>query len=86
MLSHQETVRASQVCEAAGAHFVKTSSGFSSGGATLEDIRLIRQSVSSKMGIKASGGIRNRAFALELVAAGASRLGASASIELIQGE
>lgn len=68
----------------AGADFVKTSTGFSGGGATVEDIRLMRQVVGAEMGVKASGGIRDGATALALLDAGATRLGVSAGVKIIQ--
>ncbi|MBH1988835.1 MAG: deoxyribose-phosphate aldolase [Myxococcaceae bacterium] len=69
-----------------GAHFVKTSTGFSTGGSTLEDVRLMREVVGSGYGVKASGGIKSREFALGLLQAGANRLGCSASVALILSE
>ena len=68
----------------AGADFVKTSTGFSGGGASVEDIRLMRQVVGPQMGVKASGGIRNAEAALALLDAGASRLGVSAGVTIVQ--
>ncbi|HRJ44888.1 MAG: deoxyribose-phosphate aldolase [Caldilineaceae bacterium] len=68
----------------AGADFVKTSTGFSGGGATVEDIRLMRQVVGPQMGVKASGGIRNGASSLALLEAGATRLGVSAGVTIVQ--
>lgn len=66
-----------------GARYVKTSTGFGPGGATVEDVRLMRQNVGPKDGVKASGGIRNREKALKLIEAGATRIGASASVALV---
>lgn len=77
--------QACQVAERAGARFVKTSTGFSSGGATVEAVRLMRQSVSAAVLVKASGGIRDLATALRLVEAGAARLGMSASVAVLEG-
>ena len=74
------------MCKEAGAHFVKTSTGFSTGGATIEDIRLMRQAVGPDLGIKASGGIRDYKTARAMVDAGASRIGASASIAIVKNE
>ena len=68
----------------AGADFVKTSTGFSKSGAALEDVALMRQTLGDSMGIKASGGIRDKEFAKALVEAGATRLGTSASIEIVE--
>lgn len=82
-LSDAEKTRASKLAEEAGAAFVKTSTGFAPTGATLGDVTLMRQAVSDTIGIKAAGGIRSLAFASELVAAGASRLGTSGGIALL---
>lgn len=68
---------------AGGARYVKTSTGFGPGGATIEDVRLMRQNVGPKDGVKASGGIRDRETALKLIEAGATRIGASASVALV---
>jgi deoxyribose-phosphate aldolase len=68
-----------------GAHFVKTSTGFNTGGATLEDIRLMRAAVGPKFGVKASGGIRDTASALAMISAGATRLGTSAGVAIVTG-
>lgn len=83
LLSKEEIVRASLLARAAGANFVKTSTGFASGGATAEDVRLMRQAVGDRMGVKASGGIRDRKVAEEMVEAGATRIGASASVKIV---
>lgn len=85
LLTDAEKVKACQVSKLAGADFVKTSTGFSTGGATVEDVRLMRQTVGPNMGVKASGGVRTRDDAEALIAAGASRLGASSSIKIIEG-
>ncbi|NJK91342.1 MAG: deoxyribose-phosphate aldolase [Blastochloris sp.] len=85
LLSPEQIVAACQACERGGASFVKTSTGFSQGGATLEAVRLMRQSVSPQVGVKASGGIRSREDALAMIEAGATRLGTSASIAILQG-
>ena len=69
----------------AGADYVKTSTGFGPGGATVEDIALMRQTVGPEMGIKASGGIRDYEKAQAMVAAGATRIGASASVAIVKG-
>ncbi len=76
-LTRAEKVRACRLAKAAGFDFVKTSTGFGSGGATVADVKLMRQTVGADMGIKAAGGIRDRAFAEALLAAGATRLGCS---------
>lgn len=81
-LTDAEKMRASKLAEEAGAAFVKTSTGFAPTGATVADVLLMRQAVSEAIGIKAAGGIRSLAFAGELVAAGASRLGTSGGIGL----
>lgn len=82
LLSDGEKRRACRAAMRGGAHFVKTSTGFSSGGATVADVRLMRQAVGDKMRIKAAGGIRSAKFARELIAAGADRIGASKSIDI----
>lgn len=86
LLTDGEKRQACQAIIEAGAHFVKTSTGFGPGGATVEDICLFKQVVGDKIGIKASGGIRTREQALELVAAGATRLGTSAGITIVSGK
>jgi deoxyribose-phosphate aldolase len=85
LLSREEKVKACLLAKMAGADFVKTSTGFSTGGATVEDIALMRQTVGPDMGVKASGGIRDRATADAMVAAGATRIGASASVAIATG-
>lgn len=85
LLTDEEIIRASRLAKEAGADFVKTSTGFSTGGATLDAVRLMRETVGSEMGVKASGGIHNEAAALAMVEAGANRLGTSASIAIISG-
>ncbi|MZQ99178.1 MAG: deoxyribose-phosphate aldolase [Acidaminobacter sp.] len=86
LLTKEEKIRACELSKAAGAHFVKTSTGFSSGGATAEDILLMRSVVGPQMGVKASGGIRSREIALEMIGAGADRIGASASVAIVLNE
>jgi deoxyribose-phosphate aldolase len=83
LLSEAEIVTACQLCAAAEADYVKTSTGFASRGASFEDIRLMRQTLPATVHIKASGSIRSRAAALALVAAGADRIGSSNSLALI---
>ncbi len=85
LLSYEEKVLACQLCSEAGATMVKTSTGFNSGGATLEDVRLMRATVPARMGVKASGGIRDTATALAMIEAGANRLGTSAGLALVRG-
>ena len=80
LLTDAEKVSACRAAQKAGAAFVKTSTGFSTGGATVEDIRLMRQTVGPSMGVKASGGIRTREDALRMIEAGANRIGASAGL------
>lgn len=86
LLSEEEKVRACQLAVRAGADFVKTSTGFSTGGATLDDIALMRKTVGPNIGVKASGGVRDRETALAMVEAGATRIGASAGISIVKGE
>jgi len=84
LLTDDEKVTACRLSQEAGAHFVKTSTGFIAGGATEEDVRLMRETVGPEMGVKAAGGIRDAATALRMIAAGASRLGCSASVAVMQ--
>ncbi len=84
LLTDEEKVLACKLAKEAGADYVKTSTGFSTGGATIEDIRLMRETVGPDMGVKASGGIHTKEQAEALVAAGASRLGTSRSIAIIE--
>ncbi|MCM3596285.1 deoxyribose-phosphate aldolase [Metabacillus idriensis] len=86
LLTDEEKVRACELSVKAGADFVKTSTGFSTGGATVEDIALMRKTVGPDVGVKASGGVRDRAGALAMVEAGATRIGASAGISIVKGE
>lgn len=83
LLTDEEKVKACKLSEEAGAAFVKTSTGFSTGGATVEDIRLMRKTVGDRLQVKASGGIRTPEFARELVEAGADRIGAGNGIVLL---
>lgn len=83
LLTDEEKVKACELSEEAGAAFVKTSTGFSTGGATVEDIRLMRKTVGDRLKVKASGGIRTPEFARELVEAGADRIGAGNGIVLL---
>lgn len=85
LLSDDEKVSACKIIEAAGAQFVKTSTGFSSAGAQLSDIELFKKNLGKTMQIKASGGIKNQAHALAFIQAGASRLGTSSGVSLVQG-
>lgn len=83
LLTDEEKVTACELSKKAGADFVKTSTGFSSGGATASDIALMRRTVGPEMGVKASGGIRNLESALKMIEAGATRIGASASVSIL---
>jgi deoxyribose-phosphate aldolase len=85
MLDDIEKVAACALSKAAGAHYVKTSTGFSPGGAKVEDIALMRLVVGPRFGVKASGAIRDQETALSMIQAGATRLGASSSIEIVEG-
>ncbi|MBN2657889.1 MAG: deoxyribose-phosphate aldolase [Spirochaetales bacterium] len=85
MLNDEEKVKACELSEKAGADFVKTSTGFGGGGATVEDVKLMRKTVSDKVLVKASGGIRDFATALAMLDAGASRLGIGSSIAVMTG-
>lgn len=85
LLTDDEKVKACLAAKAAGADFVKTSTGFSTGGATVEDVRLMRQTVGPDMGVKAAGGARSLADAQAFIEAGASRIGTSAGIAIIEG-
>lgn len=84
LLTDDEKVKACELAKEAGADFVKTSTGFSSAGAKVEDVRLMRETVGPDMGVKASGGIHDKEFTKELVDAGANRLGTSATIEIVE--
>lgn len=82
-LTDEEKVIASQLSKAAGADFVKTSTGFGPGGATVEDVALMRRVVGPSIGVKASGGVRNYADTQAMIAAGATRIGASAGVRIV---
>lgn len=82
LLTEGEKIKACEIAKEAGADFVKTSTGFSTGGATTQDVALMRKTVGDTMGVKASGGIRNKETAQAMVQAGASRLGTSATISI----
>lgn len=83
LLTDDEKRLASQIVKDAGADFVKTSTGFSTGGATVADVRLMRATVGPELGVKAAGGIRSRADALAMIDAGATRLGTSAGVAIV---
>jgi deoxyribose-phosphate aldolase len=86
LLSDEEKIKACLICKKAGADFVKTSTGFSKGGATVGDVTLMKYVVGSSVGVKASGGIRSREDAEKMIASGADRIGASASVKIVSGE
>ena len=86
LLSDEEKIKACIICKDAGAHFVKTSTGFSKGGATTGDVALMKYVVGSSVGVKASGGVRSREDANAMIASGADRIGASASVKIVMGE
>ena len=86
LLDDADTIRAARIAVAAGADYVKTSTGFLGGGATVADVRLLRETVGPVVGVKASGGIRSLEQARELVRAGASRLGTSRGVDIVAGE
>jgi deoxyribose-phosphate aldolase len=83
LLTDEEKVTVCQLAKQAGADYVKTSTGFSTGGATLEDVTLMRRTVGPEMGVKAAGGVRTLADAQRMIEAGASRLGASAGVKIM---
>ena len=83
-LTEEEKIRGCKLAVEAGASFVKTSTGFGSAGATLEDVKLMRKAVGNRAGVKAAGGIRTLRDALKMIEAGASRLGLSGSVPIIQ--
>ena len=85
LLTKTEKIRACELAKQAGADFVKTSTGFSTGGATIEDIQLMRATVGPEMGVKASGGVRSHADAIAMIEAGATRIGASSGIAIVEG-
>lgn len=85
LLTDEEKITACKLSKEAGADFVKTSTGFSTGGATARDIKLMRETVGPDLGVKASGGVRTNADALAMIENGATRIGASASIAICEG-
>ncbi|HEL9630711.1 TPA: deoxyribose-phosphate aldolase [Streptococcus suis] len=86
LLTDEEKVKACELSKEAGADFVKTSTGFSTGGATVEDVALMRKTVGPEMGVKASGGARSYEDAIAFIEAGASRIGASSGVAIMKGE
>ena len=85
LLKKSEKIRASELAKQAGADFVKTSTGFSTGGATLDDVQLMRATVGPDMGVKASGGVRTYEDAKAMIEVGATRIGASSGISIVEG-
>ena len=85
LLTDEEKRRACLLAKEAGADFVKTSTGFAAGGATAADVKLMRESVGEAMGVKAAGGVRSRADAEAMLAAGATRLGTSSGVKIVEG-
>jgi len=85
LLNDNEKVRACEAAKRAGADFVKTSTGFSTGGATLEDVKLMRKTVGPDMGVKASGGVRSIEDAKAMIEAGATRIGTSNGVAIVEG-
>lgn len=86
LLTDEEKVKACELAKEAGADFVKTSTGFSTGGSTPEDIKLMRETVGPEMGVKASGGVRSLEDAKAVIENGATRIGASASVAICNGQ
>ena len=85
LLTDEQKVLACEAAVEAGADFVKTSTGFNGGGATVQDVALMRRTVGPKLGVKASGGVRSREDALAMIDAGATRIGASSGIAIVKG-
>ncbi|MBI3940442.1 MAG: deoxyribose-phosphate aldolase [Acidobacteria bacterium] len=86
LLGNEEKVKACTLAKETGADFVKTSTGFAAGGATVEDVALMRRVVGREMGVKAAGGIKDSEITRRMIEAGASRIGASAGVKIVQGE
>lgn len=84
LLTDEEKIKACEIAVNAGADFVKTSTGFSTGGATLEDVKLMKDTVGSRAEVKASGGVKNREDALKMIEAGATRIGTSSGIKIVE--
>lgn len=85
LLTEEEKAQACELSKKAGADFVKTSTGFGNGGATYEDIKLMRQTVGPELGVKASGGVRDYATAIKMIEAGATRIGTSSGVAIVNG-
>ncbi len=83
LLTDEEKIKVCEIAKEAGADFVKTSTGFSTGGATIADVKLMRETVGEDMGVKASGGVSNRQEAIDMIEAGATRIGASKGIAIV---
>jgi deoxyribose-phosphate aldolase len=86
LLTDEEKVKACELAKSAGAHFVKTSTGFSTGGATVEDVKLMKRTVGDSMEVKASGGVRSYEDAMAMIDAGATRIGTSSGVAILQGK
>jgi deoxyribose-phosphate aldolase len=86
LLTRDEKIMGASLAKAAGADFVKTSTGFAGGGATVEDVKLMRETVGPEIGVKASGGVRTQEDARAMIEAGATRIGASAGIKIVRGD
>ena len=84
LLEEDEIIKACEIIKESGADFVKTSTGFGYSGATVEDIKLIRKTVGSSLNIKASGGIKNLKNALDMIKAGATRIGTSSGVQIME--
>lgn len=82
-LTHEEKIKACELCMEGGADFVKTSTGFGIRGATVEDVELLRNTVGTKLGVKASGGIRDKENAIKMIRAGANRIGTSSGVQMM---
>lgn len=85
LLTNEQIITLCEICKRAKADYVKTSTGFSTGGATVEHVQLMRDTVGATMGVKASGGVRTSETAQAMIAAGATRIGASASVSIVTG-
>lgn len=85
LLTEEEKVAGATLAKAAGAHYVKTSTGFGPGGATVDDVALLRATVGAEMGVKAAGGIRDAEIAIAMIEAGADRIGASRTVAILEG-
>lgn len=85
LLTNEEKIKVCELAKQAKADYVKTSTGFSGGGATIEDVKLMRETVGPKIGVKASGGVRDLKGMKEMIEAGATRIGASAGVDIIEG-